>query len=35
LARRRDTDLMRRNLELLIVIGCMVAALVLLLGWPR
>jgi hypothetical protein len=35
LARRRDTDLMHPNLDLPIVIGCMVVALALLLGWPR
>jgi hypothetical protein len=26
---------MRSNLDVLIVIGCMVVAVVLLLGWPR
>jgi hypothetical protein len=31
----RDTELMRRNLALLIVIGCMVAAVVILLVVPR
>src|SRR5215211_1958925 len=35
LACHRDTDLMRRNLDLLIVIGCMLAAVIILPMVPR
>jgi hypothetical protein len=34
-ARRRDADLMRRNLDLLVVIGCLLVAVALLLAVSR